>query len=114
MSNEKELFRQMEALEANDPQLLQKIEALKGQTTDAEILVILDKFAAGIAGSRLRSWLPRGTGRKLIMLGIAAATVFGVVYGQSPYWLLLLLLLPTFSPRAMGEALLFISRLRRR
>lgn len=113
MLDENELFRQMEALEANDPQLLQKIEALKSQTADEEILAIIDKFAAGIAGSRLRSWLPRGTGRKLAMLGIAAATVFGVVYGQSPYWLLLLLMLPTFSPRVVGEILFFVSRLRR-
>ena len=113
MLDEEELFRQMEALEANDPRLLQKIEALKAQTTDEEILALLDNLAAGFAGLRLRAWLPRAAGRRLIMIGICPVAVLGAVYGQSLYWLLLLLLPPLFSPRAMGETLSFIGRLRR-
>jgi len=117
MLNEKELFRQIEALDPNDPQLIEKMEALnealRGQTTDAETLAILDTFSARIAGARLHTWLPRGAVRKLIMLGILVFAVFGAVNSRSLYWLLLLLALPTFSPRAMGETFVFIARFRR-
>ena len=66
-----------------------------------------------IAGSLLHPWLPWGMGRKLIMLGILAVALFGAVYSESPYWLLLMLALPAFSPRAVGETLVFIARFRR-
>jgi hypothetical protein len=103
MLDEKELFRKMDALEAHDPRLPEKIEALRGQTNNEEILALLDNLAARVAGSRLSPWLPRGAERKLIMFGICVVAVLGAVYGQSLSWLFLLLLPSVFSPRAMGE-----------
>lgn len=96
-------------VDPHDPQVLPKIAALKARTSDKDMLVILDNFESQVAGYQLSGWIPRGVGRKFIMMGIVVAAALGVVYSSLP-WLLLLFLLPLFSPRAMGEAAFFSGR----
>ena len=114
MLDEQELFRQIKQLDVSDPNVLGKIEFLRSQTKDQEVLAVLDNFAAGIAGFRLSTWLPKGLARKLMMLGVVFVVFIGVLQNQSLYWLLLLLLLPMFSPRCVGETLSFIAQFRGR
>jgi hypothetical protein len=66
---------------------------------------------AQMAGYLLRPWLPHGATRKIIMIIIViVALIGGVKYGQNLFFLLLLLL-PCFSPRIVGEISLFIGKL---
>jgi len=110
MLSPEELLKQIEAIDASDPQLFEKIEALKRQTTNGELLALLDRAADRIAGASLHAWLPRGVVRKLVMLGIVIAAAVGVIESKSLHWLWLLLLLPLFSPRAVGETANFLGQ----
>jgi hypothetical protein len=64
-----------------------------------------------MAGYLLSSWLPRDTKRKVIMLIIVlTALIGGFIYGQKLFYLVLLIL-PFFSPRVVGEIALFLGRI---
>jgi hypothetical protein len=62
-----------------------------------------------IAGYLLRRWIPRGFVRKGIMLCICIGGLYGL-FTDHPYAMLLWLLLPLFSPRAVGELAFLIGR----
>ena len=69
---------------------------------------------AQMAGYLLSPWLPHGAIRKIIMIIIALfALIGGVKFGQKLFFLLLILL-PIFSPRIVGEVSLFIEKLSRK
>ncbi len=68
------------------------------------------KINAQLAGVLLSSWLPRDWGRKIIMLIILLLAVFGALK-IDVLFLLLLLILPIFSPRMMGGLIMFIGRI---
>lgn len=87
-------------------------ELLKDETLSAEELHILEIHQAALAGTLLRSWLPLGWGRRLIMIGIVALGVYGITednYQVFVWWLLL----PFFSPRIVGEIGYFLGKLTR-
>jgi len=69
------------------------------------------KLKASLAGVLMSSWLPADFGRKTIMLVIFLVAVLGAFIANGKF-LLLLLLLPLFSPRMMGELMVFIGRMK--
>src|SRR5260370_17586667 len=113
MLDEHDLFAELEALQPGDPRIFQKIALIKSQTQNKEILMLLDDFQARIAGARLSTWFPRGVGRRLMMVAIALIAVAGAVYVGSLHWLLVLLVIPLFSPPLFSKLVLFIGRLSR-
>jgi hypothetical protein len=62
---------------------------------------------AQMAGYLMSPWLPHGTTRKIIMVVIVLIALVGVVY-SCKLFILLLLILPFFSPRIVGEIARFI------
>ncbi len=65
---------------------------------------------AEISGYLLSQWLPSGWGRKIAMAIIFLIAVLGSF--KSTWFLLLLLLLPLFSPRIVGEVARFFGKLK--
>ena len=65
---------------------------------------------AAIAGYLLRGWLPFGFVRKAIMLCIFIGGLYGL-FTDHPHAVFLWLLLPLFSPRAMGELAYLLGRI---
>ena len=87
-------------------------ELLKDETLSAEERHTLEMHQARLAGVLLRPWLPFDWGRRLIMIGILAFDVYGLVvenYQVFLWWLLL----PCFSPRIVGEVSYFLGKLSR-
>lgn len=97
----------------NDPDIFKKIDSLKVEyRSDPEILAILNTFEQQVAGLRLSKWLPKGLARKTAMVLLIVLSLVGMTYFHTAYWLMLLLLVPMFSPRCVGETLMFLGRLR--
>jgi hypothetical protein len=70
----------------------------------------LDRVASMIAGYLMRPWLPGGLTRKVLMfllliIGLIGALKWSLWFG------LLIIFAATFSPRLVGESLLFIGTL---
>jgi len=65
---------------------------------------------SSISGVLLSSWLPADSGRKYIMLIILFIAICGTLAGI-PRFLFLLLILPLFSPRVIGEVVVFFGRI---
>lgn len=63
----------------------------------------IDKALGTVAGDQLSDWLPGGWVRKIIMLVIFLAGLYGAWHEQYK-WLYIWLILPIFSPRLMGWA----------
>jgi len=70
-----------------------------------------EEVQAKIAGALMRSWLPSGWVRKVLMLIIFLIMLFGLFNGQY-FYLLLIFLLAIFSPRVIAEVAMFIGRLK--
>lgn len=72
---------------------------------DKELSDEMEKVSPGIkgamAGFMLRSWLPLGTARKVIMGVIILVALIGTIFDKR--WLLMLLVVCIFSPRIVGE-----------
>ena len=67
---------------------------------------------ARLAGYMLRNWLPDCPIRKAIMLGLFVLGVYGIAIDNSNL-ILWWLLIPLFSPRAVGEVAVFAGRVSR-
>jgi hypothetical protein len=92
-----ELIRTLDLL-ANDP--------AANQATKEN----LSSLRGEIAGYQLSFWLPRGAGRKtLMLLAVIVAVVSAVIWNQ--LWLLMFILAATFSPRIVGEGARLLGRL---
>ena len=61
------------------------------------------------AGALARTWLPMGTGRRIIMVAIAAMGLWGL-FQENHALMWIWAALPLFSPRCMGELALFMGR----
>lgn len=90
-------------------------KAFKKILENKELADEMEKVSPGIkaqmTGYLLSSWLPRDTKRKVMMLVIALVTLIGgLIYGQKLFFLLLLIL-PFFSPRIVGEVAMFLGRI---
>lgn len=90
-------------------------KAFKKILENKDIADEMEKVSPGIkaqmAGYLLSSWLPRDATREIIMVIIAlVAIVGGFIYGQKLFYLLLLIL-PFFSPRIVGEVAMFLGRI---
>ena len=72
----------------------------------------LELHSARLAGQLCSVWIPVSWGRRLLMLAIFLVGLQQAWVGNY-YGLLLWLLLPTFSPRIMGEAAFLWGRLSR-
>jgi len=84
--------------------------ALENRQLMAELRQLDPSLEAQIAGYLLSQWFPVGNGRRLLMAAIAITAVGGALAGH--FWLLwLMLLLPFFSPRLVGETVIFLRRL---
>lgn len=83
--------------------LKELVEAQKISDLSPEAREKIDKAAGAVAGDQLSDWLPDGWVRKVIMLVILLAGLYGAWRGQHN-WLYILLVLPIFSPRLMGWA----------
>ena len=74
---------------------------------DKELSDEMEKVSPGIkgamAGLMMRSWLPFGVLRKVIMGLIILGALIGAIFDKR--WFLMLLVACTFSPRIMGEFL---------
>lgn len=93
-------------------------EAIKKIMEDKELADEMEEVSPGIkaqmAGYLLSPWLPHGATRKILMIIIAlVGLVGGGVYGQKLFFLLLLIL-PFFSPRIIGEVARFIGMISRK
>jgi hypothetical protein len=72
----------------------------------------LEIHAAALAGALTHPWFPLSWGRRLIMVGI-------VLFGLQRAWignfeaLIFWVLLPTFSPRIMGECAFLLGKISR-
>ena len=93
-------------------------KVIKKVMEDKELADELEQVSPGLkaqmAGYLLSPWLPHGAIRKIIMIIIALfALIGGVKFGQKLFFLLLILL-PIFSPRIVGEVSLFIGKLSRK
>ncbi len=76
---------------------------LQDETLTSEQRKEFEAHAASLSGVLLSSWLPYGTSRRLLMVGIIILGIYGLFvenYQVFVWWLLL----PAFSPRIMGEA----------
>jgi hypothetical protein len=60
---------------------------------------------ATLAGYLCSFWFPRDIGRRIIMVVITIASLTGYFIYNQKWFLLLLLILPMFSPRIVGETL---------
>lgn len=90
-------------------------KAFKKILDNKEIADAMEKASPGItgkiAGYLMSSWLPQDMIRKAIMIIIALiAVIGGFIYGQKLFYLLLLIL-PMFSPRIVGEGAAFFGRI---
>jgi len=90
-------------------------EVIKKIMENKELADEMEQVSPGIkalmTGYLLNPWLPHGATRKILMVAIAlVGLVGGVVYGQK-FFFLLLLILPFFSPRIVGEVAMFIGRI---
>lgn len=73
-----------------------------------ELEAIKPGITGEIAGYLLHSWLPKGYIRKIIMVLILVIACIGAFIYSKTSFLLLLLILPLFSPRIMGETAYFL------
>jgi len=98
--------------ENNTDELLK--EVLENEQLADELESVTPGIKAQMAGYLLRSWFPRDAKRRITMLVIALVAVMGgFVYGHKLFYLLLLVL-PLFSPRIVGELILFRARMSKR
>ncbi len=89
-------------------EVLSKLE--KTGTLTGEQQKEFSDLKAKLAGVLLSSWLPMDSRRKYIMLIIFFVAICGTLAGI-PRFLFLLLILPLFSPRMMGEVVMFFGRI---
>jgi len=73
----------------------------------------LEVLAASTAGALASTWLPMGTGRRIIMVAIAAMGLWGL-FQENHALMWIWVALPLFSPRCMGELALFMGSLNRK
>jgi hypothetical protein len=96
-------------MEKKDYEVIRKIMA------NHEFANKMEKLDPGIkdqmAGILLSPWLPSGLIRKMIMLIIVAIAIIGALFYKNNLFYLLLLILPIFSPRSMGEILFIYGKI---
>jgi hypothetical protein len=89
-------------------------EALKRLAKNSKLLDELDKVSPGLKGQvhgyALSKWLPDGFVRNGLMLLFTALGIFGLFYDFHRL-LFFLILVPLFSPRAVGEVTAFVGRM---
>lgn len=66
------------------------------------------------AGLLCRPWLPWGKTRKVIFVLIVVISILTAITFETPYFLLLLLIAASFSPRFVGEVTYLFGKLFRR
>ena len=71
----------------------------------------LEHTLAAISGALLSSWLPRGIVRKLLLFFFLLIGIFGSLF-YSYYFLISFVIAGMFSPRVVGEAAIFIGRMK--
>lgn len=71
----------------------------------------LRSYASGLL---CHPWLPWGKGRKVIFFLIAAISVSAALAFETPYFLFLLLVAASFSPRFVGEVTFLLGKLFRK
>ena len=76
-----------------------------------ELKSALEEHKTILAVSMMNHWLPRDLGRKLIMLIILIVGISGTMAGNSN-WLLILLILPLFSPKIVMRISIIIGYLK--
>ena len=76
-----------------------------------EFKSVLEERKTILAVSMMNHWLPRDMGRRLIMLVILIIGISGAMAGNSG-WLLILLVLPLFSPKAIMKITIIIGYLK--
>ena len=69
----------------------------------------LEQSYAQMSGYLLSPWLPVGFGRKVIVVALLIIGICGVVIDK-PIIAVCWLLIPLFSPRLVGEALLIVGK----
>ena len=87
-------------------------EILQDETLTSEQRKEFEALAASLSGVLLSSWLPYGTSRRLLMVGIIILGIYGLFvenYQIFVWWLLL----PAFSPRIVGEITLLYGQITR-
>jgi VIT1/CCC1 family predicted Fe2+/Mn2+ transporter len=84
---------------------------LVDETLSTEERNKLETIKLQIAGSLMRSWLPAGIGRKLIMAALILVVAYFVIQSMYLAAIVTMVLLCLFSPRVVGEATLFMGRL---
>ena len=89
-------------------------EAIKKIMDNPELADEMEKVSPGIkaqmAGYLARSWLPAGIMRKMLMLIIALISIMTAELYQNNSFYWLLLLLPMFSLRIVGETANFLGK----
>jgi hypothetical protein len=87
-------------------------EVIKKITENRELVDRMERENPGVtakmAGYLLSPWLPIGVGRKIVMVVIFLIALLGSLL--NPFCLLLLIILPLFSPRVIGEIVSFLGR----
>ena len=92
-----------------------KVDELLKEHGDAlkkypEIKSTLEEHQTILAVLMMNHWLPRGLGRKLIMLIILIVGISGAMAGNFN-WLFILLILPLFSPKIIMRISIIIGYL---
>jgi hypothetical protein len=98
-------------LKEKGPQMLELIrESLRDDGLTTEQREKLERTASLLAGYQMSFWLPTTPLRKVLMVLFVVIGILGT-FKWSPWFALFILLSCSFSPRVVGEVLLFIGKL---
>ncbi|MDD5638664.1 MAG: hypothetical protein PHO28_02025 [Candidatus Pacebacteria bacterium] len=103
-------------MKKEDKKLFEKILKFSNKMTDdgslsSEIREKFQDVAGTSAGLLLNSWLPSGWLRKIIILAIILVVIC-LAITKNLLFLLLLFILPIFSPRMMGELMFLVGHIK--
>jgi 2,3-bisphosphoglycerate-independent phosphoglycerate mutase len=86
-------------------------EILKKNDVPEELKTSLEEYQTTLAVISANSWLPKGLGRKILMLIILIVGISGAMIGNT-HWLFILLILPFFSPKIVMKMAIIIGLLK--